>query len=232
MSVASFFNKDNNMPPLSPTQEGATHQGCIKMLNNNDTSSNNYNNANSREGEVGVVYILLPMLPGQVSLAVVPSRCSSRFNPSYPPFLFHTSLKLHCHPVTSPYTLSTHPLTSPSHLTLSHHPLTPPYTPPYLTPSPTGQPTHASSLSQVASQLTHTPTSPNGSGGGSIGSGGGGGGESIGASSPSLASLLRETDLPPCDPDQSCYLEMVLHYAFVTLFSLPCPAVPLLSLLR
>ena len=34
------------------------------------------------------------------------------------------------------------------------------------------------------------------------------------------------------DPDQSCYLEMVLHYAFVVLFSLSCPAVPLLSLLR
>ena len=40
------------------------------------------------------------------------------------------------------------------------------------------------------------------------------------------------TQASPFDPDHDCYLEMVLHYAFLTLFSLSCPAVPVLSLLR
>ena len=78
----------------------------------------------------------------------------------------------------------------------------------------------------------------NGGGGASTSGGGSGGdstrsgGDATGTSSPSLSRLLRETDLPSFDPDHGCYLEMVLHYAFVTLFSLSCPAVPVLSLLR
>ena len=93
-----------------------------------------------------------------------------------------------------------------------------------------GSPAHASSstsFSQIASQLTHT-----GGTGGSTSGGGGTGGGFSGATSPNLTRLLRESDLPSFDPDQSCYLDMVLQYAFVVLFSLSCPAVPLLSLMR